>query len=66
MQRVLVLIGALVLLAGVFWPWVSKLPFGRLPGDIMVDRPGFRFFFPLTTTIIISLVISLLLWLFRR
>lgn len=66
MQKVLILIGALVLLAGVFWPWVSKLPFGRLPGDIMVDRPGFRFFFPLTTTIIISLVISLLLWLFRR
>lgn len=66
MQRLLIALGVLVLAAGLLWPWLSKLPLGRLPGDIIIDRPGFKFFFPLTTMIIISLVVSLLLWLFRR
>jgi hypothetical protein len=66
MNRVLVVLGALILIAGLAWPWVSKLPLGRLPGDIVVDRPGFRFFFPLTTMIVVSLIVSLILWLLRR
>jgi hypothetical protein len=66
MQRSLIVLGLLIALVGVAWPWVSKLPLGRLPGDIMIDRPGFRFFFPLTTMIIISVVISLILMLFRK
>ncbi len=66
LQRTLIGVGALVLIAGLLWPWLSRLPFGRLPGDFVVDRPGFRFYFPLTTSIIISLVISLLVRLFRR
>lgn len=66
MQRSLIILGLLIALVGVAWPWVSKLPIGRLPGDIMIDRPGFRFFFPFTTMIIISVVISLILMLFRK
>jgi hypothetical protein len=66
MQRSLIVLGLLIALVGVAWPWVSKLPIGRLPGDIMIDRPGFRFFFPLTTMIIISVVISLILMIFRK
>lgn len=66
MQRSLIVLGLLIALVGVAWPWVSKLPFGRLPGDIMIDRPGFRLFFPLTTLVIISVVISLILMLFRK
>ena len=66
MQRSLIVLGLLIALVGVAWPWVSKLPLGRLPGDIMIDRPGFRFFFPLTTMIIISVVISLILMIFRK
>jgi hypothetical protein len=66
MQRVFIAIGALLLLVGLAWPWLSKLPLGRLPGDIVVDRPGFKFFFPVTTMILVSLVLSLLMWLFRR
>lgn len=66
MQRLLVILGALVILAGIAWPWISKLPFGRLPGDITIDRPGFKFFFPVSTMIILSIVVSLILWLFRR
>ena len=66
MQRALILIGLAVLVAGLAWPWLSKLPLGRLPGDIVIDRPGFTFFFPLTTGILISLVLSFLAWLFRK
>lgn len=66
MQRSLIILGLLIALVGVAWPWVSKLPIGRLPGDIMIDRPGFRFFFPLTTLVIISVVISLILMIFRK
>jgi hypothetical protein len=66
MQRVLVAIGVLIVLIGLAWPWLSKLPLGRLPGDIIIDRPGFKFFFPITTMIIVSIVLSLILWLFRR
>lgn len=66
MQRALIILGILVALVGVAWPWISKLPLGRLPGDIVIDRPGFRFFFPVTTLIIISVVVSLILMIFRR
>ena len=66
MQRSLIILGLLIALVGAAWPWVSKLPLGRLPGDIMIDRPGFRFFFPLTTMVIISVVISLILMFFRK
>ncbi len=66
MQKTFIVIGLLVAALGVAWPWISKLPIGRLPGDVVVDRPGFKFFFPITTMIIISIVLSLLLWLFRR
>ena len=66
MQRGLIVLGIVIALVGAAWPWISKLPIGRLPGDIMIDRPGFRVFFPLTTMIIISIVISLILMLFRK
>jgi uncharacterized protein HemY len=55
-----------LLAAGLFWPWVSRLPFGRLPGDISIVREGFSFHFPLMTSIVISVVITILLWIFRR
>ena len=54
------------MLAGLLWPWLSRLPFGRLPGDIVVDRPGFKVFAPFTSMIVLSLVLSLLFWLFRK
>lgn len=66
MQRPLIIIGILIALAGLAWPWLSKLPFGRLPGDIVIDKPGFKFFFPITTMIIVSVVLSVIAWLFRR
>lgn len=66
MRRILVIVGVLIVLAGLAWPWLSRLPLGRLPGDIVIDRPGFRLFFPITTMIVVSAVLSLLAWLFRR
>ena len=66
MQRTLIIIGIVMLFIGLFWPWLGKIPFGRLPGDIVIDRPGLKFYFPVTTMIVISLVLSLIIWLFRK
>jgi len=66
MQRILIVIGIVLLIAGLAWPWLSKLPFGRLPGDFSVERENFSFFFPLGTSIVVSLVIGVLIWLFRK
>ncbi len=66
MQKTLVILGLLLVLAGLAWPWLGKLPLGRLPGDIVVDRENFRFYFPLTTMIIVSILLSLIFWLFRK
>ena len=66
MQKTLVVLGLLLVLVGLAWPWLGKLPFGRLPGDIVVNRENFRFYFPLTTMIIISVLLSLIFWLFRK
>lgn len=65
MQRILIILGIAILLAGVLWPWLSQLPLGRLPGDIVIDKPGFTVYLPITTMIIVSLVLSLLFWIFR-
>jgi hypothetical protein len=65
-QKALIVAGLTILLIGLLWPWLSKLPLGRLPGDIVVEREGFRFYLPLTTGILLSLVLSLVVWLFRR
>ena len=66
MQRFLIIFGAAVLLIGLLWPWLGKLPLGRLPGDLLIDRPGFKLFIPITSALLLSILLSLLLWLFRR
>lgn len=66
MSRTLIIIGLILVAVGVLWPWLSKLPLGRLPGDIVIERENFRFYFPITTMIIVSVVVSVILWLFRK
>jgi hypothetical protein len=66
MQRFLLVAGALLILLGLAWPWLARLPFGRLPGDISMERENFSFHFPLTTSIILSLLLTLLFWLLRK
>ena len=66
MQRGLIIAGLVLVATGLLWPWLSQWPLGRLPGDIRIERPGFSFYFPLTTGLLLSAVLSLLFWLFRR
>lgn len=66
MQRILVALGLLIALVGLAWPWLSKLPLGRLPGDLRIEREGFSFYFPLASGLLISAVISLILWWLRK
>jgi hypothetical protein len=66
MQKLLIITGVVIIIAGITWPWLSKLPIGRLPGDILIDRPGMKVFFPITTMVIVSVLISLVLWLLRK
>lgn len=66
MNRLLIVLGAVLIIAGLSWQWLRRVPWFRLPGDIVVDRPGFKFFFPLTTMLIVSLVLTILAWLTRR
>ena len=65
--RMLIFIGAVIIFLGLIVMNVDKIPFlGKLPGDIHVERESFTFHFPLTTCILISLILSLIFWLFGR
>ncbi len=66
MARWLVALGAVLVVVGLAWPWLTKLGLFRLPGDIVIERENFRFYFPITSMILISLVISLILWLLKK
>lgn len=66
MNRLLIAIGLIFLVLGIAWPWISQLPVGRLPGDIHVKRDGVDFYFPLATSLLVSILLSLLFWLWRR
>jgi hypothetical protein len=66
MQRTLIIIGIIILLAGLLWPWLVKLPIGKLPGDIIINKPNFKLYIPITTMIIISLLLTLIFWIFRK
>lgn len=66
MQRLLIVLGLALVAVGLGWPWLRRLPLGRLPGDIHIVRPGVSFHFPLMTCLVVSVVLSVLLWLMRR
>jgi len=66
MQRALIVAGIILLVIGLAWPWLSKLPLGRLPGDLRFEREGFAFFLPLTSGVLISVAISLVVWWLRK
>lgn len=69
MNRFLVILGLVLVMAGLLWPWLSRvpgIPWGRLPGDIVIERENFRFYFPLGSSLLISIIVSFLLWLFLR
>lgn len=66
MQRWLIGLGILFLIAGIAWPVMTRIGFGRLPGDIEFHRGGTTFYFPLITCILVSVLLSVLVWLFNR
>jgi hypothetical protein len=66
MSRFLVTLGVVLVVAGLAWPLLAKLGLGRLPGDIHIEREGFSFFLPITSGLLVSAIISLILWLFRK
>jgi hypothetical protein len=66
MAKWLITLGIVFLVLGLAWPLVSKLGLGQLPGDIRIERRGFTFYFPITSGIVVSLLITLVLWIFRR
>jgi len=66
MQRSLILLGLAILAVGVLWPWIRRLGLGRLPGDIRIQTAHGAFYFPIVTCLVLSIVLSIVLWLFRR
>ena len=66
MSRTLIVIGVLLVAAGVLWPWLQKVGLGRLPGDLVIRREGFTFYAPIATCILISIVLSIIFWFLRR
>jgi hypothetical protein len=66
MARLLVLLGVTITVIGLAWPWLAKLGLFRLPGDIVIERGNFRFYFPITSSLLISAVLSLIFWFLRK
>ena len=66
MARWLIIAGVVLIVLGLAWPLIAKLGLGRLPGDIHVERDGYSFYFPIVTGLIISVVLSLIFWFFRK
>ena len=66
MRRALMVLGLVLVATGILWPLLSRLPLGRLPGDFVYQRAGIRVYLPVTSALLISLLLSVLVWLFRR
>jgi hypothetical protein len=66
MSRSLIITGLAIVVGGLAWPWLARLGLGRLPGDIWVQRGSFTFYAPITTSILVSIMLSLILWLLNR
>lgn len=66
MSRPLIILGIVLIVLGLAWPWLSRLGLGRLPGDIVIERDHFRLYIPITSSILVSLVLTVVLLLFRK
>ena len=66
MSRALVIVGLLIALIGLLWPWIGRIGLGRLPGDIVIRHGNFTFYAPIATGILVSVVLSFILWLINR
>ena len=66
MSRTLIIVGLVLVAAGLLWPVLGRLGLGRLPGDIVIERENYSFYFPIATSLVVSVVLSLILWLINR
>ena len=66
MSRTLIIIGLAIVAVGILWPWLARVGFGRLPGDILIQRENFTIYIPVATALLFSIVLSVLLWLINR
>jgi len=66
MQKTLIILGIIILLAGILWPLIVKFPFGKLPGDITIYKPNIKIYIPITTMLLISIFISLSFWILKN
>ena len=66
MARFLIILGLALLIVGLLWSYLGHIGLGRLPGDIVIERDHFTFYFPLTTSLLISVLLSVVLWLMNR
>jgi hypothetical protein len=66
MSRILIIAGVLLIFAGALWPWLAKFGLTRMPGDIFIQKKNFTLYFPLATSLLISAVLSLILWFFSK
>jgi hypothetical protein len=66
MSRLLIIFGLVLVAVGVLWPVIAKLGLGRLPGDVVIERENFRLYIPIATSLLISLLLSLVLWFLNR
>ncbi|MBS0269033.1 MAG: DUF2905 domain-containing protein [Proteobacteria bacterium] len=66
MSRLLIIAGILLVVIGLLWPVIEKVGFGRLPGDIVIERDNFHFYLPLGTSLLVSAILSLIFWILSR
>ncbi len=65
--KILIMVGIFIIIVGVFFLFGDKIPFlGKLPGDIIIKKKNFTFYFPIVTSILLSIIISLIIYLFRK
>jgi hypothetical protein len=66
MARFLIVLGLVILVIGLLWPYLSRIGLGQLPGDIVIKRDSVTFYFPLVTCLVLSLLFSLIFWVVNR
>jgi uncharacterized protein HemY len=66
MNKWFILIGVVLIIIGIAWPWIGRLPIGRLPGDIIISKPNLKIYFPITTMVIISIILSVIMWILKK
>lgn len=66
LQKYIIAAGIIIVLIGLFFPYISKIPFFRLPGDIVIEKPNFKFYFPIVSMILISILLSIIFWIIRK